>query len=175
MSLTSLLSRSRRWALLALAGLVLTGCSAFEPPPVQCPPISILPDAARLVRYQGGVDLIDVAYEANIESITPVCSRSKDHLVIDMSVAISARRGPAMQGDSADFAYFVAVTAADQRLLKRQEFPVSIPLAAQGRRVRLTELVQPSLPLTETQSQFGYRLFVGFVLTRQELQQNRGG
>lgn len=166
---------SRRASLLALGGLALTGCTAFEPPPLECPPIAILPDAARLVRYSGGVDLTDVVFEANIERITPACQRNDNTLEVDLTVVMSARRGPAMQGDAANFSYFVAVTAADQRLLARQEFPVSIPLSAQGRRVRLTELVQPQMPLTETQSQFGYRLFVGFVLTRQELQQNRGG
>ncbi len=168
-------SRSRRWALLGLSSVLFAGCSLFEPPPAQCPPVSILPDASRLVRYFGGSDLIDVQYEANIESVTPACERSGNTLAVDLTVVMSARRGPAMQDENASFAYFVAVTAADQRLLARQEFPVSIPLSAQGRRVRLIELVQPSLPLTETQSQFGYRLFIGFVLTRQELQQNRGG
>ncbi len=168
-------SQSRRWILLGLAGLSLSGCSAFEPPPLECPPIAILPDASRLVRYVGGTDLTDVAFEANIESVLPACQRSGEKLEVDLSLAITARRGPAMQGEAANFSYFVAVTAADQRLLARQEFPVSIPLSAQGRRVRLTEFVQPQLPLTETQSQFGYRLFIGFVLTRQEIQQNRGG
>lgn len=167
--------QTRRWALLGLAGISVAGCSAFEPPPLQCPPIAILPDASRLVRYAGGTDLTDVIFEANIESVTPACQRSGETLEADLTVVISARRGPAMQGDAANFSYFVAVTAADQRLLARQEFPVSIPLSAQGRRVRLTELVQPQMPLTETQSQFGYRIFIGFVLTRQELQENRGG
>ncbi len=173
MALSSL--RTRRWSLLAIAGLTLTGCSALDPPPLECPPIAILPDAARLVRYAGGTDLTDVIFEANIESVSPACQRNDNTLEVDLTVVMSARRGPAMQGEAANFSYFVAVTAADQRLLARQEFPVSIPLSAQGRRVRLTELVQPQMPLTETQSQFGYRLFIGFVLTRQELQQNRGG
>ncbi len=168
--------RLRRLAILFTPLLALAGCSAFEPDPVQCPPITILPDAAHLERYiGGGSDLIDVAFEANLESVTPVCTRNDKDFIIDLSVAISSRRGPAMQGDTADFAYFVAITSADQQLLARQEFPVSIPVPEQGRRVRLTELVQPTIPLTKTESQFSYRVFLGFVLTREEIQRNRGG
>ncbi len=155
--------------------LGLGGCSAFGPEDVPCPPVSILPDAARLVRYSGGSDLTDVLYEVNINQVTPLCQRSSTELLIDLSVVLTARRGPAMPEGNADFSYFVAVTAADQQLLARQVFPVSIPLDAPGRRVRLTELVQPKIPLTEEQSQFSYRLFIGLVLTQDELRQNRGG
>ncbi|MEO1192616.1 MAG: hypothetical protein AAFY02_12715 [Pseudomonadota bacterium] len=166
---------TRRAAALGLLGFGLTGCSLFEPGPVQCPNISIVPDAARLVRYSpGGSDLTDVRFEANIEQITPVCTRSSTTLDIDMTMVITARRGPAMPEGTADFSYFVAVTTADRRLLARQDFPVSLPLGPQGRRARLTELVQPQIPLTETESQFSFQVFVGLVVTREELQQNRG-
>lgn len=153
--------------------LVLSACSAFEPDTVACPPLSIVPDAARLVRYADGEDLTDVRFEANLDQVTPVCQQTKSDLLVDLTVVLTARRGPAMpQGDAA-FSYFVAVTSADRELLARQEFPVQIPLGPEGRRVRLTELVQPRLPLTEKQSPYSYRLFIGFVLTRQELEQNR--
>ncbi|GAB5468539.1 MAG: hypothetical protein Kilf2KO_15690 [Rhodospirillales bacterium] len=164
---------SRRQAVLSLLAVGVSGCSLFESGDVRCPPITILPDAARLIRYSGGTDLTDVRYEANIDQVSPLCERTDKGLKIDLTVVLSARRGPALPEGNADFSYFVAVTSADRRLLARQEFPVSIPLGPQGRRVRLTELVQPLLPLTETQSQFGYQLFIGLVLTRGELQRNR--
>ncbi len=163
----------RHFAALTLLGL--GGCGAFGPDDVACPPVSILPDAARLVRYADGNDLTDVLYEVTINRVTPVCQRSSKELLIDLALVLTARRGPALPEGNAEFSYFVAVTAADQQLLARQVFPVSMPLDSPGRRVQLTELVQPKIPLTEDQSQFSYRVFIGLVLTPDELRQNRGG
>jgi len=154
---------------------LLAGCSAFAPDSLPCPAVAVLPDAAKLVRYAGGTDLIDVEYEATIESVTPVCRRSGDDFKIELRVAIAARRGPAMQDDRAAFAYFVAVTSADRQVLAREEFPVVIPLSAEGRRIRLAEQVEPKLPIRKGLSQSSYRIYVGMVLTRQQIRQNRGG
>lgn len=156
--------------------LALGGCSAFDSDEqVACPPIAILPDAAQLVRYAGGTDLTDILFEIDIQQASPVCERTETEMVIDMAIVLTARRGPALPEGRAEFSYFVAVTSAAGQLLARQDFPVAIPLAAQGRRVRLTELVQPRIPLTEQQSQFSYRLFIGLALTPEELRRNRGG
>jgi len=167
-------SRQCRRALLALLAVAaLGGCQIFQKDPIVCPPITIIPDAAQLVRYGAGRDLTDVLFEANLEQISPVCQPKGDTLIVELSVALTARRGPAMPQGNATFSYFVAVTSADRELLARQEFPVDIPLGPEGRRVRLTELVEPTLPLKPDQSQFSYRIFVGLVLTREELEENR--
>jgi len=154
---------------------LLAGCSTLAPDSLPCPAVAILPDAAKLVRYTDGTDLIDVEYEATIESVTPVCTHSGDDFETELTVAIVARRGPAMQGDRADFAYFVAVTSADRQVLAREEFPVSIPLSAGGRRIRLVERVVPKLPIRKSRSRSSYRIYIGMVLTRQQIRQNRGG
>lgn len=158
----------------ATALLLLAGCGSTQEAALPCPVAVAVDDASRLTKFRGeGRDLTDVLYEAGIENLTYGCDYDDDAVDMVVTVAFVAGQGPANITDSADFTYFIAVANSQREILARQDFPVSIPFEGNLTRVRLTETLEPRIPLREGESGASYRIFVGFALTEAELQYNR--
>lgn len=160
----------------ATALVLLAGCGALtrEPPP-PCPVTVAVDDASRLTKFRGeGRDLTDVVFDAAIENVTYTCEYDGDEAIdMEMTVALVASQGPANITDSADFTYFIAVATSDRQILARQDFDVSIPFQGNLTRVRLTDVLEPRIPLRPGESGPSFRVFVGMSLTEAELQYNR--
>ena len=162
-------------ALAASALLLLAACGSTQEAARPCPVAVMVQDAGKLVKFRGeGRDLTDVVYEAAIEDLKYGCEYDGDE-AIEMVVTVSfvAGQGPANITDSADFTYFLAVATADRQILAREDFPVSIPFEGNLTRVRLTETLEPRIPLLPGESGASFRVFVGLALTEAELQYNR--
>lgn len=160
----------------ALALAVLSGCGALtREAPGPCPVAVAVDDAARMTRFQpGGSDLTDVDFEVVVEGVAYGCEYDGTEAVeMVVEVALLAAQGPANASDSADFTYFIAVATADRQILAREDFTVSIPFQGNLTRVRLTETLEPRIPLRSGETGANYRVFVGLALTEAELQYNR--
>src|SRR5690242_20344019 len=70
-------------------------------------------ELADIQRYREGAgrDLTDVALTAQIAGIDGDCTFGRNEVGVTMKVAIVGDRGPALQGDTAEVDYFVAITA----------------------------------------------------------------
>ena len=161
----------------ALAALTLAACASdSEAERRICPSPILVEDAADLTRFDGaGRDLTDVEFEASIEEATLACSFDDDENVIeaDMGVVITASRGPANIGNQADLRYFVAVATRDQRVLSRDSFDLNIPFEGNRTRVAARDELAPRIPIQPDEDGRDYRIYIGFVLTPEELQYNR--
>ena len=166
---------STRRALPALL-IFLAGCSLFQSekaaPP--CPRASLIDGADRVVRYAGeGRASQDVAFTASILSVAGDCEFSDDQrrVTMNMKVRIAGSRGPALVGKEAPLSYFVAIIAPDGKILVRDEFDTAIPLTDD--RAIIAEELQPVIPLAEGRRAASYTVFVGLVITEEELEANR--
>lgn len=158
----------------ATALALLAGCGATQEAQRPCPSAVAVDDASRLTKFRGeGRDLTDVVFEAGIENLTYGCEYDDDAVDMVVTVSFVAGEGPANVTDSADFTYFIAVANSERQILARQDFPVSIPFEGNLTRVRLTETLEPRIPLKPGENGQTYRVFVGFALTEAELQYNR--
>jgi hypothetical protein len=166
----------RRLAAAALP-LLIAGCSSwFEPeekaPP--CPRAALVDGADQVVRFAGeGRAPADVAFDARIIGIGGECEITDEErrVVVDMQLRIEGARGPALQGEEAPLSYFVAVVGPQGEVLAREEFATEIPL--EKTRAIITEELEPEIPLPEGRRAASYTLFVGFVVTEEELAANR--
>jgi hypothetical protein len=174
------ISRGGRHALLALLAPVLlvglSGCGLFSkpPPPPPCPHVAQVDDASTLTRFAGtGRDLTDVAFEAEIGPMRGSCAYEDDLIDVELSVQFIASRGPADQARRADFRYFVAIARLDQTVLAREEFDSYIEFPGNQVRAGIVEELAQQIPIQSGERGDHYIIYVGFILTPEELAFNR--
>ncbi|MGF1610807.1 MAG: hypothetical protein ACFCUQ_15505 [Kiloniellales bacterium] len=158
--------------------LLLAACSSGDElgRRVFCPDAVRVQDAASLVRFSGsGRDLTDVLFEARLQEVALACTYDADENTIDgaLRVAFFAARGPADTERRANFRYFVAIATEARQVIAREEFEVTIPFEGNRTQLGAVEELAPSIPLQPGESGSEYILFVGLVLSRDELEYNR--
>lgn len=157
-----------------LGAVVLSACSRTEPLP--CPRVSVLDGAATVTKFRegSGRDLTDVDARGEIVDVATSCSYDGNVVTLDMQVAIAATRGPADEDRAAQFDYFVAVIDPDRNVLAKEIFDIRFAFPDTRTRVGRIEEIEPRIPLPDVKRAPAYGIIVGFQLTPEELQWNRG-
>jgi hypothetical protein len=158
----------------ALALLMLAGCGLFatQKPGLPCPRASLVDGAERVQRFAGqNRTLNDLAFEARILDVTGQCEVADNKVTIEMKLRIEGAKGPALKGTTAPLSYFVAIIGPEGRVLVRDEFATEIPFKDQT--ATIEEDLEPVIPLAEGQRPAAYTVFVGLVVTQEELDANR--
>jgi hypothetical protein len=160
-------------------GLVACGGADNPGPPPPCPRIVTVSDAAHLTRFQGpGRDVKDVQFEAQIGELRSSCvyivePDNKTRIETTLQVQTIASRGPAMAAKSAQFQYFVAIAKIGAGPLARQAFDVEIGLEGNDVRAQSVDELTETIPLLSGENGDNYAIYVGLVLTPEELKFNR--
>ena len=162
----------------AILSVAVAGCSLFEsdedPYRRACPQLVPVVDAMRVTRFEGeGRDLTDAEFEAGITDVAGECELDEDEIVTNMAVTLYARRGPADTDRLVSFRYFVAVADNFENVLARQEFTVTLEFEGNRTQIGYRDEIEPTIPLKEGQSGRDYRIYVGLVLSPEELERNR--
>jgi hypothetical protein len=160
-------------------GLVLAGCTVFDKgPQLPCPRAVILSDAAEMKEYRPGPgrDLTDVLYEGEIVGMSSSCEYDDDGYVdSDVVLTVGLARGPAAEGNIGRFAYFVAITNPDDKIIAKQVFPVEVEYPGFGPRVVVQEEISQRIHYAPNADARFYRIFIGFQLTQDQLDYLRRG
>ena len=139
-----------------------------------CPTVEKVPAASRLTRFiPGGRDLTDVAFEAVVASFGGSCSQGEGAVVVELTVEFIASRGPADKTRKAPFTYFVAIVDRNDNILAREEFNTGIEFPGNQTRNSITEELEENIPVKSAIDGNQYRVFVGFVLTPEEVAYNQ--
>lgn len=142
--------------------------------PVSCPQVTKVDEAALLTRFNAvGHDITDVMFDAFIGDINGTCKATDAGVTVNMTVDIIASRGPADKSRKASFNYFVAITDSKDKVLAREQFDTFIDFPGNKTRNGIREQLEEKIPLGATQRGDDYRVYVGFVLTPDELAYNR--
>ncbi len=166
------------WAALAL--FVLAACEQGPPaPPPPCPDIVIVQDAAELTQFLSGPgrDLTDVTLEAQVADFRGFCDTDIEDdrtgvVDVDLQLLMVATRGPAATTRTATVRYFVAIADKDENILAREEFDTSISFEGNRNRVGFSEELAQTIPLQAGQFGDAFSIFVGFVLSDEDLKYN---
>jgi hypothetical protein len=143
-------------------------------PTFTCPSFNRVTDAARLTRFvPGGHDLTDVAFEAAVGQVTGSCSEASGTIDVQMNAQFVASRGPADKTRKAPFNYFVAIVDQHDNILARVQFDTGVEFPGNQTRNAITEELEQQIPLPKGQRGSDYRIFIGFVLTPDEVAYNR--
>jgi hypothetical protein len=167
----------------AAMALALSGCASTPEAPLICPEVGLVGDAMTITRFlpRRGEDQTDVDFTAELTDLDSQCTivggRDQDQtVVVTITPAITAVRGPANAERKATIDYLVSVTDQDQNILSAQRFPVSVEFVGNRSRVTVIDNDPPvtvAIPLSQGRSADDYQIFVAFQLAPQELEYNR--
>lgn len=158
--------------------LLATGCAnlfeAKKPPP-PCPAVLVLEDAGTLLRYRPGPgrDITDTSFEGKIVRIAGECDYGKRSVVLDVEVVFELTLGPANPGRVVRFEYFVAIPQFHPRPEGKRRFPIGVPFPDRRTRLWFTDRLELEIPIARGKRGTDYDVYLGFQLTREELERNR--
>jgi len=154
--------------------LGLAACSG-GPTIVKCPEVRVLSELGNLTRFKpgDGRDITDVVMEAQFEEVRGECSVDDDEVEMAILIVLTARRGPASDVSADSFSMLAAVTDQRRKVLSRRIIPGQVDFSGNRARVSYLERLKIVIPKTEVQSGEDFIVFVGFELTRNEVEFNR--
>ncbi|MDH5749354.1 MAG: hypothetical protein OEY85_08585 [Rhodospirillales bacterium] len=163
---------------------ILSGCSLFEKEQAQpiCPTVSILSDASTVTKFQDGLgrNLIDEISRGEIKTIESSCSYESEgktgnqNVIMSLALVIVAERGPANRDRLARFDYFVSVMDPERAILNKETFALQPEFSGNQTRVQFKdEPVALKIPVPQGRRGTDFRVYVGFQLSRQELEYNQ--
>lgn len=158
------------------AAASLAGCAPAGFPPA-CPQLSLIDGASSLLRLRDNTrqgDIRNLVLAARIEAVPASCRFAGSHAVAaTLRVQIAVERGPAATGPDVALNYFVAA-AQGQKILDEQDYVAKGTFPANVTRMTIEgEPVNLRFPVDASESAAGYHIYVGFRLTKAELDANR--
>ncbi|WP_339739048.1 hypothetical protein [uncultured Maricaulis sp.] len=176
----------RSFAILAAAAILLNGCQTVsdvfeeaQPNIGPCPSALSLYDAHRIVELDGDeVRYENVGFTGEILGVRSLCSYYGERPIIaNLELDMAFGRGPAAQGDTHVYEYFVAVTRRDIGVIEKQVFPINVRFRAGEDRAYITETIDAiSIPRANADtSGVNFEILTGFELTPEQLAFNRSG
>ncbi|MEQ8227477.1 MAG: hypothetical protein RIA64_05290 [Rhodospirillales bacterium] len=180
-----------RAAALILTALAVAGCDTLSNKfmdsvtgkiQLPCPPQNIVADASRRLTYQPGQgrDLIDIDNEVTVSQVAVTCDSDVDRdtragsMSVTVTTFMEAVRGPANRDRKTAIEYFVSVTDRANKILYREAFTINLTFAEnESRREFTTPPVHLNLPIQSGQTGKNFRVLVGLVITRDQLEMNR--
>lgn len=147
-----------------------------------CPTSSIIADASRRLEFRAGTgrDLTDIDNEISIDNVSVGCKsdvnrksmagKMKAWVFVDFTLS----RGPANRSRRTDFRYFVSVVNLADKVLYREAFDLAVLFSEnETRRSVSADPIELEIPIQSGQTGENFRVLVGMILTREQLNSNR--
>ncbi|PIW28296.1 MAG: hypothetical protein COW30_07945 [Rhodospirillales bacterium CG15_BIG_FIL_POST_REV_8_21_14_020_66_15] len=147
-----------------------------------CPPQNIVADASRRLTYRPGPgrDLTDIDNEIVITQVALTCDSNVNRntragtMTVGVTTFMDAVRGPANPDRKTSIEYFVAVTDRADKVLYREGFTINLTFAEnESRREVAAPPVRLTIPIQAGQTGKNFRILVGLVISREQLEINR--
>ena len=144
-----------------------------------CPYVKTLWDAARYVELRDNREAFDaVGYTGEIENLHAGCAyRGAQPIQVGMQILFEFGRGPAAQGSTKEYTYWVAVTDRNYAVLDKQYFTIRANFPSGQDRVLVTDHVDGiTIPRADRNvSGSNFEILVGFDVTPEMAAFNREG
>jgi hypothetical protein len=144
-----------------------------------CPYVKTLWDAARYVELKDNREAFDaVGYTGEIENLHAGCAyRGAAPIQVGMQILFEFGRGPAAEGSSKEYTYWVAVTDRNYAVLDKQYFTVRANFPRGADRVTMIDNIDGILiPRANSQVSGGnFEVLVGFEVTPEMAAFNQAG
>jgi hypothetical protein len=159
---------------------VLAGCgggpswlpfSKSEKTAAACPAAIIprpLANTALFTKPGLGMRPTDVRFYGILSEIDAKCDVRGSTLHVSLNVIIAAERGPATQGDSAEFTYFLAVVGPGDAILSKRSFGVRVNIPEHAKRAGVNDHFEETIPLNGV-APSALRIIAGFQQSAQDI------
>lgn len=177
-------------AVLGSALVILGGCSVVNEIPLigksapvpPCPKIRILADAGNITQYRQGPgrDITDILLEAEITAFRGACEyEGEDGIYHQVKVELEGilfdvTRGPASRMRKAKLRYFVKIPHFYPSPLGAAEFDFPIAFPENRNSIQVSDGgIEINIPLKGGMRGADFNIYLGFVLTAEQIQRNR--
>ena len=146
--------------------------------PGPCPRAFAIYEASRMVQLSGPEAFANVGFTAEINEVRSLCRYfGGSPITADLEVDMSFGRGPAAQGQTHTYNYFVAVTRKNIAVIEKEYFPVTVTFPpgvdVMTKTERLDDITIPRAK--ETTSGANFEIITGFELTQAQKDFNQAG
>lgn len=143
-----------------------------------CPFVKVLYDAARYVELTdpNRPSLAGVGFTGEIEGVTAECSyRDDEPIRVDFNTLFTLGKGPAANGNSHTYRYWVAVTERNSAVLDKEYFSLPVNFGTSDR-----TSAEPAhtivIPRAEATTSGGnFEVLIGFEVSPEQAEFNRSG
>lgn len=151
-------------------------------PAPACPSVNMLQDADKLVFYRsgGGRDITDIVFQAEITGFTGDCQYVRDDkdnftaVNLTLQVSFDVSQGPAIRARGGEIGYFIAIPDFFPRAEGRREFTRKFVFPENRNDLSMVDgKVEVNIPLEGGRTGADTDIYIGFVLTRDQLENNR--
>jgi hypothetical protein len=144
-----------------------------------CPYVKVLYDAGRYEEFKDGKVTPNAAgFTGEITGLTATCQyKSNEPIAVQVAIDFALGRGPAAQGTSKDYRYWVAVTERNKMVIDKQDFAVRGEFKNGADRVNVVDQVNGIVipRASATTSGANFEVLVGFDVTPEMAAFNRDG
>lgn len=151
---------------------------AAEANPGPCPRAFALYDAGRVVKFNGSESFANVGFTGEFGKMRSLCRYyGSQPIVAELEMDMDFGRGPAAEGSTHTYEYFVAVTRKNIAVIDKQVFPLTVTFPPGADRVSVTEKINRIvIPRAgENTSGVNFEIIVGFEVTPAQREFNAEG
>ncbi|MEQ8440476.1 MAG: hypothetical protein RIM33_00970 [Alphaproteobacteria bacterium] len=165
---------AKRLVPVAIGASVLAACSNPEIA-VRCPAIRLPLGTEQVTRFAPGAgrDITDVVLQAEVKFLSGECSVGEESIDMTFPVAVRGVRGPADTDGVEQVQVFMAVSTRQREVLARREIPLTLRFVGNRTSIVTADSVSVEIPKTADQDGEDFIVFLGFVLSEEELEYNR--
>jgi len=162
----------------ALAGVAaLSACGNTPKERGICPRVAILADAGKITQFRQGAPETpaNVVFSGEMTNIRIVCKYNDQQLIeleADVYVTMILRKGPAMQGETAELPYFITISDRRGTVLSKREFPLRLNFGGNPA-IEHVERSWQFYRLKRGYAGLEYETWAGFQLDDRQLEFNR--
>ena len=144
-----------------------------------CPYVKVLYDAGRTIDFKGGQVASDaVGFTGEFEGLSSGCLyKGADPIKVGMELLFGFGRGPAAEGSTKTYHYWVAVTDRNEEVLAKQYFDITARFQPGQDRMMMTDRIEGiTIPRADANvSGSNFEVLVGFDMTPEMVDFNRQG
>lgn len=129
-------------------------------------------DAKKVSSFRPGPgrDLTDILYEGTIAGVGGDCDYHDDGYVeVEMDIGFNLSIGPALEDGIGHWRYFVVILDPDGQRIAKEVFTIDLAFEQASFQTGLVEQITQRIVYSPWADATGYRILVGFQLTREEL------
>ena len=158
---------------LAIVALLTAGaCSSFDTgleERMSCPPVMVLQDSDKMVRFDGAPTSKNMLFSGQIESVTGECRLEGGTLNIKLTIEAYLRMGlKANPKTEYKSPFYVTITDGKDTVLQR--VTLGLNNKWNGRVGTVGQRAIVKIPMENPNEAVGYRIYVGYNVTPKELE-----
>jgi hypothetical protein len=152
----------------------LSGCSSSPIESAVCPSVKFVDGLDRMALFK---DLVKSnpskgLFSSQMRGLGVKCDFSRDGANIEASFQIVSRLADVKKQTMVEITYFVAAVDPGGRILAKETFNLNIPFSSKKAEIVQKQVVTPFFPKLLNSDFSGYKLLIGFQLSKSQVNSN---